>query len=98
MKTKGDAMTCRWKQVEKRHTILIGGYCVILHEEEWTLGENSGVFVARCSGVSPDPFRIMERCLEKAKISALRTILSLVDTQVFNLNSFSDNLAKILEG
>lgn len=90
-------MTYEWKQAEKRHTILIGGYCVILYEEPWELGANSGVYIARCSGVSPDPFRIMDRDLEKAKESALRQILSLVDTQVFNLNSLSDNLAALLE-
>jgi len=90
-------MTYEWKQVEKRHTILIGGFCVILYEEEWTLGQNSGIYIARCAGITPDPFRVLERDLDEAKESALRQVLACVDVECFNLQAFHDNLTKMLE-
>ena len=91
-------MTYEWKEAENRHTIIIGGFCVILYEEEWTLGMNTGEYVARCSGIGPDPFRIMERTLDAAKEAALRQILAHADTQLFNLQAFHDNVTMLLGG
>jgi len=90
-------MSKTWEKTEQRHTILIGGFCVVLYEEEWTLGQNSGIYIARCSAVTPAQFEILDRDLDKAKESALRQILSVVDTKLFNLQAFSDNLASLLE-
>ncbi len=92
-------MDAVWREMEegRGYSITIGAYCVMLYKEEWTLGAESGIYVARCRCITPDPFRILERDLEVAKIAALGAVKHLVDTQLFNIQSFHNNLEKILD-